>query len=138
MRITVKTTFDFEKLATYIEFGHLTKQAHKILGGHIVEASKRFIMQGKVKPALEKQTIRRRKRMGITQNAPLFRTGELANSLKPVKEGTIIKGIKGSYYGTYHLEGDGVPVRNFIVFEKEKIRESLKVLMKHIGRALKK
>ena len=133
MRITVKTTFDFEKLATYIDFGHLTKQAHRILGAHVADASKRFIMQGKVKPELKPQTRKRRSRMGITQNAPLFRTGTLANSLKATKEG-----ILASYYGKYHYEGDGVRVRNFIAFDAEKVKQPFKILMKKVGRALKK
>ena len=71
--------------------------------------------------------------MGINTNTPLFRTGTLANSLKPVKEG-----INGAKYGKYHLEGDGVKERNFIAFEKEKIQKPLNTLMKKFGKALKK
>ena len=133
MKITVKTTFDFGKLARYIESGQLSTQANRILGSHIAHASKRFIMQGKVKPKLKPVTRRIRKAMGIHQNAPLFRTGTLANSLKPTKEG-----IVGADYGLLHLEGKDRPQRNFIVFEEEKIRKPLNTLMKKVHRALKK
>ena len=119
----------------YVESESFTGQVNKILGSHVAESSKRFIMQGKVKPKLENITIKRRMRSKVKQNVntPLFHTGTLANSLKPVKEG-----IKGAYYGKFHLEGDGVQQRNFIAFEKEKIQKPLNTLMKKIGKALKK
>ncbi len=138
MKLQIKTTFDFGKLARFIEnqsAAGFMGQTERILGSHIAEASKRFIMQGKVTPKLAKSTIKRRVRSKVRQNVntPLFHTGTLANSLKPVEEG-----IKGAYYGIYHLEGDGVPQRNFIAFEKEKIQKPLNTLMKKIGKALKK
>ena len=135
MKLQIRTTFDFGKLAKYVASEAFTRQVNRILGSHIAESSKRFIMQGKVTPKLEKSTIKRRMRSKVKQNVntPLFHTGTLANSLKPVKEG-----IKGAYYGIYHLEGDGVPQRNFIAFEKEKIQKPLNTLMKKIGKALKK
>ena len=142
MKITVKTTFDFGKLAKYVSSGEFSAQANRILGAHVADASKRFIMQGKVKPELKPSTRKRRSRMGITQNAPLFRTGTLANSLKPVNEG-----IKGAHYGKDHLKGYPlkrgnttvmVQPRDFIVFEEERIKKPFNTLMKKMGRALKK
>ena len=135
MKLQIRTTFDFGKLVKFVASEGFTSQVNRILGSHIAESSKRFIMQGKVTPKLKNSTIKRRMRSKVKQNVntPLFHTGTLANSLKPVKEG-----IKGAYYGIYHLEGDGVPQRNFIAFEKEKIQKPLNTLMKKIGKALKK
>ena len=135
MKLQISTTFDFGKLAKFVESEAFTGQVNRILGSHIAESSKRFIMQGKVTPKLANSTIKRRMRSKVKQNVntPLFHTGTLANSLKPVKEG-----IKGAYYGEYHLEGDGVPKRNFIAFEKEKIQKPLNTLMKKFYKALKK
>ena len=135
MKLQIRTTFDFGKLAKFVESEAFTGQVNRIFGSHIAESSKRFIMQGKVTPKLAKSTIKRRMRSKVKQNVntPLFHTGTLANSLKPVKEG-----IKGVYYGEYHLKGDGVPERNFIAFEKEKIQKPLNTLMKKFYKALKK
>ena len=147
VKLQIKTTFSFAKLARFIDNESASGfhgQVNRILGSHIAESSKRFIMQGQVKPRLEKSTIQIRNKRGVQTNTPLFETGTLANSLKPVEEG-----IKGAYYGEYHLKGyktkkgsmipnKVVPKRNFIAFEKEKIQKPLNTLMKKIHKALKK
>jgi len=60
VKLQVRTTFDFGKLAKYVASEAFTGQVNRILGSHIAESSKRFIMQGKVTPRLEKSTIKRR------------------------------------------------------------------------------
>ena len=52
MKLQVRSTFSFGKLAQYISSGEFARQKNRILGAHIAEASKRFIMQGKVQPRL--------------------------------------------------------------------------------------
>ena len=133
MKLQVRSTFSFGKLAQYISSGEFARQKNRILGAHIAEASKRFIMQGKVQPRLKNETIKRRRRKGVQTNTPLFLTGTLANSLKPTP-----KGIKGAHYGQFHLEGDGVRTRNFAVIEEGKIQKPLNTLIKKFGKALKK
>ena len=64
----ITTTFDFGKLAKFVESESFKTQVNKILGSHIAESSKRFIMQGKVKPKLENVTIKRRMRSKTKQN----------------------------------------------------------------------
>ena len=136
MKLQVRSTFSFGKLAQYISSGEFARQKNRILGAHIAEASKRFIMQGKVQPRLKNETIKRRRRKGVQTNTPLFLTGTLANSLKPTP-----KGIKGAYYGEHHLTGHSkghFPPRNFAVIEEGKIQKPLNTLMKKFGKALKK
>ena len=133
MKITVKTTFDFGKLAKYVSSGEFSDQANRLLGASIAESSREKIKSGKVTPALLPSTIKRRKRMGVTHKKPLLRTEALADSLKATKEG-----IMAARYGKYHYEGDGVVRRNFIAFDEEKVKKPFKALMKKVGRALKK
>ena len=47
-------------------------------------------------------------------------------------------GHSGKLTHSYHYEGDGVRVRNFIAFDAEKVKQPFKTLMKKVGRALKK
>ena len=134
MKITVKTTFDFGKLANYISSGEFSAQSNKILGASIAESSRQKIKSGKVKPAITNPaTIKRRKSMGVTHKKALLRTEALANSLRAKKEG-----IWGADYGLLHLKGEKRPHRNFIAFDAEKIKQPFKELMEKVGRALKK
>ena len=133
MELKIKTNFSFSKLLDFVESDAFPTQKNKILGSHVAESSKRFIMQGKGKPNLHIETIKSRMRQGYNTNTPLFRTGTLANSLKATKDG-----IEGAKYGKFHLKGDGVPERNFIVFEEKKIKKPLNTLVKKMKKAMKK
>ena len=155
MKLQVKTTFDFGKLAKFVESESFTSQVSKLLGGGIVESSKAFMKSGGVKPGLEQSTIDVRKIRGSGGNTPLYDTGALANSLKATKEG-----IKGLHYGEYQYEGFTpkkipviknnkvffqkntkgieVPPRNFIAMDSAKMVKPINTLMKKIGKALKK
>ena len=133
MKLKITSNFSFRKLLDFVKSDAFPAQKNKILGSHVAESSKRFIMQGKVKPSLAKETIKSRMKQGYNTNTPLFRTGTLANSLKVTK-----KGIEGAKYGKFHLKGDGVPQRNFIAFEEEKIKKPLNTLVKKMEKAMKK
>tara|TARA_Y100000310_G_scaffold87100_1_gene83973 strand:+ start:42 stop:446 length:405 start_codon:yes stop_codon:yes gene_type:complete len=134
MKITVKTTFDFGKLARYVSSGEFSDQANRLLGASIAESSREKIKSGKVTPAItNKETIRRRKSMGVTHKKALLRTEALADSLRATKEG-----IWGADYGVLHLKGKERPYRDFIAFDEEKVKQPFKALMKKVGQALKK
>ena len=134
VKLQIKTTFDFRKLEKYVRSEGFRSETNKVLGENVSNASKKFIEQGRVTPPLTKPaTIERRRRMGVSHNKPLLRTGALMNSLRPVKEG-----IMGMYYGEYHLKGEGVDKRNFFVFDKAKLAKPLSDLIKKMGKALKK
>ena len=90
----------------------------------IVEKSKRFIKSGKVRPALAKSTIEQRKKIGISQSKPLFKTGALANSLRADTQGikSSARNNKGEYYAKFHYYGGdngSPPERKFITAKSE-------------------
>ena len=109
---SIKTTFDFGKLAKYVESESFKEQSNKLLGQGIVESSRDFMKSGKVTPPLEESTVKIRKIRGSRGNTPLYDT-----------ENT--KGIK-------------VPARNFIAMDAKRMKKPINALMKKIGKALKK
>ena len=157
MKLQIKTTFDFGKLAKFVESEAFTSQVSKMLGGGIVESSKAFMKSGGVTPKLKPSTIQIRNARGTGGTSPLYETGALANSLKAKKEG-----IWGLHYGELHYKGFKpkqipfkivkgerewfmpntkgirVPARNFIAMDAAKMKKPINNLMKQIGKALKK
>ena len=157
MKLQVKTTFDFGKLAKFVASEAFTSQVSKLLGGGIVESSKAFMKSGGVTPKLEKSTIDIRRMRGSGGTTPLYETGALADSLKAKKEG-----IWGLHYGELHYKGFKpkqipfkivkgekewfmpntkgirVPARDFIAMDAAKMKKPINKLMKQIGKALKK
>jgi len=151
----ITTTFDFKKLAKFVESESFTEQVSKLLGGGIVESSRAFMKSGGVTPKLEQSTIDIRKIRGSGGNTPLYDTGNLAKSLKVKKDG-----IWGLHYGKYQYEGftpkkipvvkdDSfifvnnkkqikVPPRNFIAIDAAKMKKPINNLMKQIAKHLKK
>ncbi len=152
---SIKTTFDFGKLAKYVESESFKEESNKLLGQGIIESSRDFMKSGKVTPPLEESTIKIRKMRGSSGNTPLYDTGKLAKSLKIKKEG-----IWGLHYGQYQYEGFTpkripsikndklffpkntkgikVPARNFIAMDAKRMKKPINDLMKKIGKALKK
>ena len=98
MKLEIKTNFDFGKMAD-----QLPKVIDKFLNdsyaGVVAQDSKKFIESGSVKPKLKESTLRKRSRDGYGTK-PLYRTGELANSISKSKDGLKMKG-----YGTLHHKG---------------------------------
>ena len=157
MKLQVKTTFSFSKLAKFVASESFTSQVSKLLGGGIVESSKAFMKSGGVTPKLKPSTIQIRNARGTGGSTPLYETGALAKSLKVTKEG-----IKGLHYGELHYKGFKpkqipfkiakgerewfmpntkgirVPARDFIAMDKAKMEKPINNLMKQIGKALKK
>jgi len=88
----------------------------------IAEEYKKFIRKGKVKDALNKKTIRNRRNRSnprsIGGNKPLYDTGRLAQSIRYDEKA---KAIKAIHYSKYHIDGDGVPKRDFITQANEKM-----------------
>ena len=100
MKLQIKTTFDFGKLAKFVESEAFTSQVSKMLGGAIIESSRAFMKSGGVTPKLKPSTIQIRNARGTGGSTPLYETGALANSLKATKDG-----IKGLHYGELHYKG---------------------------------
>ena len=158
MKLQIKTTFDFGKLAS---------KAQNLVDSLVVNAvseestqmksriSSGSTITGKMKP-LEKSTIKTRKLRGISGTTPLNATGALLNSIKPTP-----KGISAEEYGSYHNTGfttknrpiipedDGdkfhfagkkIPARKWL-HDSKTFKNDKKVVdkfFKAIGRALKK
>ena len=144
MKLQIRTTFDFGKLAKFVESEAFTSQVSKMLGGAIIESSRAFMKSGGVTPKLEQSTIDIRKMRGSGGTTPLYETGDLAKSLNVKKDG-----IWGLHYGKYQYEGfttsknsmipnKKVPPRDFFAIDTAKMKKPINNLMKQIGKALKK
>ena len=57
MKLQIKTTFDFGKLAKFVTSESFTSQVSKMLGGGIIESSRAFMKSGGVTPKLEQPLI---------------------------------------------------------------------------------
>ena len=139
MKLQIRTTFDFGKLA---------RQMPKILEKHTQRTARssatgaREAIDKGVRPPLEKPTIERRKYKvkvatgGYGQGGgskPLFHTGTLYRSIKGTSEG-----LEMWDYGLYHHEGKGVPTRPFIQPSERTILKSFDAFRKDLRKALKK
>jgi hypothetical protein len=122
MKVKLNKYVYFDSLIKKLSTTKLKDKLNSFLIDNIAKSSRKYIRDGKVAPAIEATTIKRRKNKGPE---PLLDTGNLARSIKPTK-----KGIKYADYGNYHRQGDGVKVREFIsirVNSKEKDKISSKV-----------
>ena len=140
MKLQIKTNFSFSKLLNYVKSESFSGEQNKIIGSSVVESSKKFIRDGKVRPDIKEITKRIKRAKGSpTPDIPLMDTGNLVNSLKATKEG-----IEGADYGRKHLEGfkdkggNDIEPRNFIHIEEEKIKKPLSKLIDKMNRVMKK
>ena len=133
MKLQIKTTFDFGKLAS---------QMPKILEKHMQRTGRssatgaREAIEKGVSPKLEQSTIDRRKRRGTGGTKPLFETGELFRSIKGTSEG-----LQMWDYGLYHHQGHKTghfPPRPFIQASERTILKSFDAFRKDLRKALKK
>ena len=133
MKLQVKTTFDFGKLA---------RQMPKILEKHTQRTARssatgaREAIDKGVKPPLKKSTIARRKRAGTGGSKPLFETGALHRSIRGTSEG-----LEMNTYGLYHHQGHSkghFPARPFIQPSERTILKSFDAFRKDLRKALKK
>ena len=101
-----------EKIEISFDFGKLSRKIDEILKNDIIIKKKEFaamardnIMSGKLRP-LRQSTIKQRKRGGgkgrpkTGSTTPLFYTGKLLSSIKPVSDG-----IELFKYGWHHNQG---------------------------------
>ena len=133
MKLQVKTTFDFGKLAS---------QMPKILEKHTQRTARssatgaREAIERGVSPPLKKITIETRKRRGTGGTKPLFETGALHRSIKGTSEG-----LQMFNYGLFHHEGHKTghfPARPFIQPSGKAILKSFDAFRKDLRKALKK
>tara|TARA_Y100000310_G_scaffold81194_1_gene77810 strand:+ start:140 stop:541 length:402 start_codon:yes stop_codon:yes gene_type:complete len=133
VKLQVKTTFDFGKLARKIPKileKHMQRTARSSATG-----AKEAIDKG-VSPKLEQPTLDRRKRAGTGGSKPLFETGELYRSIKGTSEG-----LEMWDYGLFHHEGHRTghfPPRPFIQPSERTILKSFDAFRKDLRKALKK
>ena len=133
MKLQIKTTFDFGKLA---------RQMPKILEKHTQRTARssatgaREAIDKGVSPPLKKSTIARRKRAGTGGSNPLFETGALHRSIRGTSEG-----LEMNTYGLYHHQGHSkghFPARPFIQPSERTILKSFDAFRKDLRKALKK
>ena len=139
MRITVKTTFDFGKLAS--NFPRILEKQMQRTARSSATGAREAIERG-VSPQLKQSTLDRRKRAGTGGSKPLFETGELFRSIKGTSEG-----LEMWNYGLYHHEGRAratktgkkhFPPRPFIQPSKKAILRSFDAFRKDFRKALRK
>ena len=133
MKLQIKTTFDFGKLA---------RQMPKILEKHTQRTARssatgaREAIDKGVSPPLKKSTLERRKRAGTGGSKPLFETGALHRSIRGTSEG-----LEMNTYGLYHHQGHSkghFPARPFIQPSERTILKSFDAFRKDLRKALKK
>ena len=161
MKLQIKTTFDFGKLANRIE-GIMNKHAERT-GRVSVQGIKDAIDSGKFEPISE--ATRYVRKQGLSPNSgmtatpstkPLVHTGKLRRSIKWVSRG--MKGIAMEEYGLHHLKAGKIkknkftksmnfagktrPERDFVsagLKEREKgVLKSFDAFRKDLRKALKK
>ena len=133
MKLQIKTTFNFGKLAS--KMPKIIEKHMQRTGRSSAQGAREAIEKG-VSPKLEKTTIERRKRAGTGGTKPLFETGELFRSIKGTSEG-----LEMWDYGLYHHQGHKkghFPPRPFIFPSEKTILKSFDAFRKDIRKALKK
>ena len=107
LKVKTISTFSFQKLANKINdiIGDYGEDFNKSLAKDAFN----FIKSGKVRPTLSPVTKKQRKSLGFKATPALDRTSLLADTLEGTRDGILMQ-----KYGKYHLEGDGVPERNFL------------------------
>ena len=107
--------FDFYRLSKYIGSANYNRKKSDATFKPLVAEYQNFIRKGKVTPALETITKKKRKSRSfpptIGGDKPLYDTGKLVRSLR-YDEGK--RAVVGADYAEYHVKGEGRPKRNFI------------------------
>ena len=107
MKLKTTVNFDFGKLGA--EMPKIIEQHLQRMARSSAAGSKEAIDRG-VSPKLEKSTIARRKREGVSGTKPLYKTGALHRSIKGTSEG-----LEMLEYGVWHHKGiENRPMRQFI------------------------
>lgn len=128
INVKVKASFSFYKLSRYINSVDYDELKAESFGQPTVNAIKKFIKAGNVRPTLAeatKKTRRKRKSpLSIGGTKPLYDSGKLVKGLRYNKQNKSIEGLatnkKGDYYTKYHLKpnrtpsGKPIPARDFI------------------------
>lgn len=147
---SIKINFSFGKLQRNID--NILKEDLQIKASDFAKVAKDKIIKGKVKPQLEPTTRKARMQSKVKRAAspttPLYHTGKLLNSIKPVKDGIELK-----EYGLLHndgfdhkLTGKKVPPRPFLFTHQNNLPPELKKrynnmqrrLYRRLNRALRK
>jgi phage gpG-like protein len=99
---------------------------------HVMVEDK-FEDQGPGWPGFAESTLRRRR--ASTSPKLLQDTGDMVNSLQPAAGADYAEVFTNKAYARYHLEGDGVPKRDFFDIDIDKALESFGLIIaESIGR----
>ena len=147
---SIEINFSFGKLLRNLD--NILKEDLSIKANDFAKAARDKIIKGKVKPKLKTSTEEARKKSKVKRAAspttPLYHTGRLLNSIKPVKDG-----IKLLEYGlihndgfTHNITGKKIPPRRFLFTGgdnlppelKKKYKTMEKLLYKGLKRAMRK
>ena len=156
MKLQIKTTFDFGKLAS--QMPKILEKHMQRTGRSSAQGAKENISKG-LSPPLKNSTLEIRKKRGTGGTKPLYETGDLFRSIKNTKDG-----LEMNEYGIYHHRGfktgklelmefqggqyetsaasmipnKKVPARQFIQPSEKTILKSFDAFRKDIRKALKK
>jgi hypothetical protein len=116
-----KSNFSFAKMLSYAKSKKFHKQSGTSIIDPMVKDSKKFIKANKVTPPTSTKTLKERhlreSPKSIGGNTTLYDTGKLHDVIK---------------YGQYHLKGDGVPQRNFLVLDPKNEEKAVKKIVEKL------
>ena len=156
MKLQVKTTFSFSKLASQIP--KILEKHMQRTGRSSATGAREAIDKG-VKPKLEDSTIEIRKKRGTGGTKPLYETGALYRSIKGTSEGLEMLNYGLFHHRGYETQGEEfmefrggsyqtadasmipnkkVPARQFIKPSERTILKSFDAFRKDLRKALKK
>ena len=134
LKLKTKVTFSFSKLNHKLD--EILSSVESRGGRNVADKLKEFIRSGKVTPAINKRTIKRRNEVGYNPNypgtrgnkaskdKPLYATGNLHDSIRAVKGG-----ISFNAYGWLHDRGIDRTQRKWLTLLSEK-KEGSRILTK--------
>ena len=129
-----KSNFSFAKMLRYAESEGFHKQSGASIIDPMVKDSKKFIKSNKVTPPTSTKTLKERhlreSPKSIGGNTTLYDTGKLHDSIK--RSTSVEYGIDVIKYANKHLEGDGVPRRNFLVLDPKNEEKAVKKIVEKL------
>ena len=146
MKIKVTSNFSFQKLLNYVKSEKFNDYGGQVIFNPLASSSKKYIREGKVKPALRQKTIDARRARKTPKSIggikPLYDTGKLVNSVKYKKIGKE-RGLAMESYGEKHLKGYNwkgvkVPARKFLFFDKPEADKVSSKIVKNLRQAFRR
>ena len=149
MKLKIKSNISFMKLARFVHSKQFSNEVVDMIIDPLVEDSKKAIKNGEITPALSPKTLEirrtRKSPKSIGGDKPLYDTGALHKSIKASDKNDNYSfgteqslGIEFLKYGLKHIQGNGVPERNFIKLKPDTSTKISKEVIRDFRKALKK